>query len=128
MSHAAGIQVLVLGTMGLLEALADTGLACIQQKSFQTDDGKIHQVDLVVEDAQAGAKVGVRVDPATGVAAFIAHDCKAGGVKGKALAGRIVQRHAYCKAVGELKKKGYTITKETTGADGSISVTAQRWW
>ena len=127
MSHAAGVQVLILGTVGLIEALADTGLACMKQTSFATDDGKVHQVDLVVEDARAGAKVGVKIDPRSGVAQFIAHDCSKGGVKGNDLAQRIVQRYAYSKAVAELKRKGYQITKETKSLDGTVTVTAQRW-
>jgi hypothetical protein len=127
MSQAVGIDILVLGAAGLLEALVDTGLACAEQRTFQTEDGKVHRVDLVVADAKAGAKVGVKIDAKTGQAQFIAHDCKSGGVKGKALASRIVQRYAYVKAVEELRRKGYKISKEETKADGSITVVAQRW-
>jgi hypothetical protein len=127
MSHAVGIQVLILGAAGLAEALAETGLECVLQKKLTTDDGTVHAVDMVVTDEKAGAKVGVVIDAKTGVATFVAHDCSRGGVKGDALAGRIVQKHAQFKAMSELRRKGYKITKEETAADGTITVVAQRW-
>jgi len=127
MSHAAGLEVLVLGAAGLVEALAETGLECLQVTRFQSDDGKVHAVDVVVRDEKAGASVGVKIDSRTGRAQFIAGDCRAGGVKGRALANRVLQRHALHHAIGELRRKGYTITSEKSDVDGTVRVVAQRW-
>lgn len=124
MSHLVLVQVAVSGMAGLLQAVVDTGLAFQKERRFQTDDGKSHDVDLVVTDEE-GARVGVKVDEKTGRARFIAHDCK--GTKGQTLANRIAQRYAYSKAVGELERKGYEITTEKNEADGSIRIVAQRW-
>jgi hypothetical protein len=45
----------------------------------------------------------------------------------KEIAGRIAQRWAYSKAVGELKRKGYTVAKEEKQKDGTVRVVMQRW-
>jgi hypothetical protein len=126
-SHAAGLEILIFGAVGLMEALAETGLECVTQRRFETEDGKAHEVDLVVTDPKTGARIGMIIDAKTGTTSYVAHDCRSGGVKGKELAGRVVQRYAYVKAVEELRRKGYKVAKEETAADGTISVVAQKW-
>jgi hypothetical protein len=120
MSQIIEMKIIVSGMAGLLEAIAEAGLECARSKTFQTDEGK-HAVDLVVTDEQ-GTKTGVRVDARTGEATFIAH-----GEKGSALAHRVMQRYAYSKVLGELKRKGYQVGKEEKQKDGSIRLVAQRW-
>ena len=81
MSHSAGISIVVIGMGQLIAAVAECGFDYVQSRQkFQVDDGTSHEVEVVVEEKD-GAKVGVQVDAKTGVATFIAHDCK--GEKGK---------------------------------------------
>jgi hypothetical protein len=127
MSHLTMIHLLIPSAVGLVEALIETGLECIQSRKFQTEDGKTHAVDLVIRDAKADASVGVQIDAKTGKAQFVAFDCKSGGVKGRALAQTIAQRYAYSKVREELRRKGYQLAKEEKRADGTIQLTAQRW-
>jgi hypothetical protein len=90
---------------------------------MRTSDGASHDVDYVVKDGDA--EVGLRVDRKTDQVTIIPKDCEAG--PGKALAGRIAQRWAYSKAVGELKRKGYAVAREEKQADGTVRVVMQRW-
>jgi hypothetical protein len=120
MSQVIELKIVVSGMAGLLEAIAEAGLECTRQKTFQTEDGK-HAVDLVVTDEQ-GTQTGVSVDKRTGEATFLAH-----GGKGGALAHRVMQRYAYSRVMNELKRKGYQIGKEEKQKDGSIRLVAQRW-
>jgi hypothetical protein len=120
MSQVIELKIVVSGMAGLLEAIAEAGLECAQQKTFATDEGK-HAVDLVVTD-EHGTQTGVRVDKRTGEATFIAH-----GEKGGALAHRVMQRYAYSRVMAELKRKGYQVGKEEKQKDGSIRLVAQRW-
>ena len=120
MSQVIELKIIVSGMAGLLEAIAEAGLECSRQKTFQTDEGK-HAVDLVVTDEQ-GTQTGVKVDARTGEATFVGHGEKAG-----ALAHRVMQRYAYSRVVNDLKRKGYQIGKEEKQKDGSIRLVAQRW-
>ncbi len=124
MSQRADISVLVEGIAGLLEAIAEAGAEYRAQRKLQTADGQTHAVDYVATDA-SGAEVGIQVDKKTQRVALIASDCEAG--KGKALAGRIVQRYAYSKVLGELKRKGYQVTAEEKQVDGTVKVVMTRW-
>jgi hypothetical protein len=123
MSQSAGIEVVVVGVAVLLECIAEIGAEVQRQKQMQDAEGRTHDVDYVVRDGEA--EVGVQVDRKTEKVRLIPRDCEAG--KGKALAGRIAQRYAYSKALGELKRKGYTVSKEEKQADGTIRVVMQRW-
>jgi hypothetical protein len=123
MSQHAGIVVAVQGVALLLQVLADLGAQYRAEKKMRTSDGASHGVDYVVKDGEA--EVGVQVDRKTEKVTLIPKDCDAG--PGKALAGRIAQRWAYSKAVGELKRKGYAVAKEEKQADGSVRVVMQRW-
>jgi hypothetical protein len=120
MSQIVEMKIIVSGMAGLLEAIAEAGLECARQKTFETDQGK-HAVDLVVTD-ENGTRTGVRVDKRTGEATFIAH-----GDKAAALANKVMQRYAYSRVVSELKRKGYQIGKEEKQKDGSLRLVAQRW-
>jgi hypothetical protein len=120
MSQVVEMKIIVSGMAGLLDAIAEAGLECSRQKTFETGQGK-HAVDLVVTDEQ-GTQTGVKVDARTGEATFVAH-----GQKGSALAHRVMQRYAYSKVTSELKRKGYQIGKEEKQKDGSIRLVAQRW-
>lgn len=124
MSHSTGISIAVVGMAALIQAVIECGLEYAESRKFQTDDGQNHAVDLVVQDG-AGAKVGVRVDAKTGLASFIAHDCK--GEQGKQLANRIAQRYAYSRITEELKRKGYVLGKEEKQRDGTVKLVATRW-
>src|SRR5438105_13306050 len=121
MSHSVDLEIVVVGMAALIEAVVQCGLDHVESKSFQTDDGQAHKVDLIVSDRE-GAQVGVQVDKKTGAASFIAHDCK--GQRGKQLAQKIGQRWAYAKVTEELRRKGYQIAKEEKQADGTIKLVA----
>ncbi len=123
MSQNVGIVVAVQGLAVLLQVVAELGAQYRAEKKMRTADGATHDVDYVVKDGEA--EVGLRVDKKTDQVTIIPKDCDAG--PGKALAGRIAQRWAYSKAVGELKRKGYTVAKEEKQADGTVRVVMQRW-
>ncbi len=123
MSQEVALEVVVVGMAGLLQAIAEAGLECIEAKQFQTGKGK-HAVDLVVTD-EAGTQVGIQVDSKTQKATFITHGDAAR--RGTALAHRIAQRYAYARVVEELRRKGYRIGTEQKQPDGSIKLVAQRW-
>jgi hypothetical protein len=120
MSQVIELKIIVSGMAGLMEAIAEAGLECTRQKTFESGAGK-HAVDLVVTDEQ-GTQTGVKVDARTGEATFVGHGEKAG-----ALANRVMQRYAYSRVVNDLKRKGYQIGKEEKQKDGSIRLVAQRW-
>lgn len=124
MSHISSVAIVIQGMAALAEAIADAAATCRKERSFRTDDGKVHPVDLVVT-GEDGATVGVKLDEKTGEATLVPYDCK--GTKGKALANRIAQRYAYTKVKSELAKKGYVVAEERNEADGSIRLVAQRW-
>ncbi len=123
MSQSAGIEVVVYGVALLIDVIGQLGAECRAEKKMRTVDGASHDVDYVVKDGEA--EVGVKVDKKTEKVTLIPKDCDAG--PGKALAGRIAQRWAYAKAVGELKRKGYTVAKEEKQKDGTVRVVMQRW-
>jgi len=123
MSQHAGIVVTVQGLAFLLQALAELGAQYRAERKMRTADGASHDVDYVVKDGEA--EVGVKVDRKSEKVTLIPRDCDAG--PGKALAGRIAQRWAYSKAVGELRRKGYAVAREERQADGSVRVVMQRW-
>jgi hypothetical protein len=123
MSQSVGIVIAVQGLALLFQVVADLGAQYRAEKKMRTADGASHDVDYVVKDGEA--EVGVKVDRKTEKVTLIPRDCDAG--PGKALAGRIAQRWAYTKAVGELKRKGYTVAKEEKQADGTVRVVMQRW-
>jgi len=123
MSQHVGIVIAVQGIAMLLQVVAELGVQYRAEKKLRTADGASHDVDYVVKDGEV--EVGVKVDKKTEKVTLIPKDCDAG--PGKALAGRIAQRWAYSKAVGELKRKGYAVAKEEKQADGSVRVVMQRW-
>jgi len=124
MSQVATLEIVVVGMVGLVQAIVDTGLEYQKQKKFQTDEGTTHDVDLVVTD-EHGVQVGVKVDPKTEEAKFLPYDCK--GTRGKAVAKRIAQRWAYSRVVDELKRKGYEVGSEEKQPDGTIKLVASKW-
>jgi hypothetical protein len=123
MSQSTGILIVVQGIALLVQVIADLGLEKVEQRKMKTADGATHDVDYVVREG--GAEVGVKVDRKTEKVTLVPKDCEAG--PGKALAGKIAQRWAYSKAVGELKRKGYAVAREEKRADGSVRVVLQRW-
>jgi hypothetical protein len=123
MSQNVGIVVAVQGLAMLLQVVAELGAQYRAEKRMRTADGATHDVDYVVKDGDA--EVGLRVDRKTDQVTIIPKDCEAG--PGRALAGRIAQRWAYSKAVGELKRKGYAVAREEKQADGTVRVVMQRW-
>ena len=124
MSHHVELDIVVIGMTALIEAVVQCGLDHVQARSFETDDGQTHAVDLVITDS-AGTKVGVKVDRKTEAATFIAHDCK--GQQGKKLAQAVAQRWAYARVTEELRQKGYQIGKEEKQADGTLKIVASKW-
>ena len=123
MSQNVGIVVAVQGIALLLDVIAELGAESRAEKKMRTVDGASHDVDYVVKDGEA--EVGIKVDRKTEKVTLIPKDCNAG--PGRALAGRIAQRWAYSKAVGELKRKGYTVAREEKQVDGTVRVVMQRW-
>lgn len=124
MSQSVEVTVAVVGMTELLRAIVESGFSHEETKSYQTEDGRRHAVDLVVRDEQ-GSSVGVKVDRKTGQATFVGHDGR--DEKATALANRVIQRYAYATAVDQLKRKGYAIVKEQKQKDGTINLVAQRW-
>jgi Protein of unknown function (DUF1257) len=124
MSHNVELDIVVIGLAALVEAVIQCGYDHAEARQFQTDDGQRHKVDLVIEDHQGG-KVGVKVDPKTQAATFIAYDCQ--GTQGRKIAQNVAQRWAYSRVTEELRRKGYTIAKEEKQADGSIKIVAGKW-
>jgi hypothetical protein len=123
MSQSVDLVIVVKGMSELIAAILEGGLAHEETRTFRSEDGRTHAVDLVVRD-KAGAAVGVKVDQKTGTATFVGHD---GSGRAQALANRIAQRYAYSKVTQELKRKGYQIAKEEKQKDGTIKLVAQRW-
>lgn len=124
MSHAAGIEIVIVGMAGLIRAVAECGLEYAESRQkLKLSDGSTEAVDLVVKDPE-GTTVGVKVDPRTQVATLVPQDCT--GTKGKALAGRIAQRYALSRVTEELQRKGYTLREEKL-PDGTVRVVAQKW-
>ena len=125
MSQSVEMSIVVVGMAELIRAAIEAGAQALEeQKELRTEDGRTHAVDLVVKDEQ-GTRVGVKVDPKTGVATFVGHDGK--DKRATALAHRVAQRYAYSKVTDELKRKGYQIAKEEKQKDGTIKLVAQRW-
>ena len=123
MSQNVGIVIAVQGLALLFQVIGELGAQYRAEKRMRSADGATHDVDYVVKDGEA--EVGVQVDRKTEKVTLIPKDCDAG--PGKALAGRIAQRWAYSRAVGELKRKGYAVAKEEKQAEGSVRVVMQRW-
>ena len=123
MSQSVDLVIVVKGMCELIAAIVEGGLTHETTRTFSSDDGRTHVVDLVVRDP-AGAAVGVKLDQKTGTATFVGHD-RSG--KAQALAHRVAQRYAYSKVTQELKRKGYQIAKEEKQKDGTIKLVAQRW-
>jgi uncharacterized protein DUF1257 len=124
MSQSVEMETVVRGMSALLKAIAESGLRHEERGELVTEDGRRHEVDLVVTD-EAGTEVGVKVDKKTGVATFVGHDDR--NKRASALANRIAQRYAYSKALDELKRKGYQVAREEKQKDGTIKIVAQRW-
>ncbi|MEI7705764.1 MAG: DUF1257 domain-containing protein [Deltaproteobacteria bacterium] len=123
MSQHASIAIVVQGVALLVQVVAELGLERLEQRKLQTADGATHEVDHVLREG--GAEVGVKIDRKTEKVTLIPKDCEAG--PGRALAGKIAQRWAYSKAVGELTRKGYAVAREEKQSDGSVRVVLQRW-
>lgn len=124
MSEVITLTIPIVGMAELLQTVVSLSLVQTAAESFRTEDGATHAVDLVLTD-EAGTRVGVKVDPKSGEATFVAHDAR--DRRGSALIGRIAQRHAYSRVMEELKRKGYQVAREEKQKDGSIRLVAQRW-
>ena len=123
MSQSTGIVIVIQGVALLVQVIAELGLEHVEQRKMQAADGASHDVDYVLREGRA--EVGVKIDRKTEKVTLVPRDCEAG--PGKALAGKIAQRWAYAKSVGELKRKGYAVAREEKQADGSVRVVLQRW-
>jgi predicted RNA-binding protein (virulence factor B family) len=124
MSQGVEIAVAVQGLAELFRAFAEAGAEYRAQRTLETADGKVHEVDYVATDAE-GATVGVRVDAGTEKAVFVPQDCEAG--KGRALAGRVTQAYARSRVLAELERKGYRVAREEKQRDGSVRLLLTRW-
>lgn len=125
MSGSVEIDVVIAGGVeALASVVQELGLAFREMSRLKTEDGKVHQVQGVIEDG-SGAAVGVKVNQKNGQVELVPRDCN--GTKGKALAQRVAQRWAHVKVVDELRRKGYRVAREEKQADGTIKVVAERW-
>lgn len=124
MSQVVEIGLVIEGMSALVQAIKEAGLEARQEKSFRSEDGKVHAVDLVVSD-EAGTRVGVAVDRSTGRASFVTREKDPR--RGTALAGRVAQRYAYSRVMEDLRRKGYQVAREEKQPDGTIRLVAQRW-
>jgi hypothetical protein len=124
MSQVVEVGILIEGMAALAQAIAEAGLQSRRQKSFRSEDGKVHAVDLVVSD-EAGTEVGVAVEKHTGKATFVTREKDPR--RGTALVNRVAQRYAYSRVMEQLERKGYQVAREERQKDGSIRVVAQRW-
>lgn len=124
MSQVVDVGIVIEGMAALAQAIAEAGLQSRREKSFRSEDGRLHAVDLVVAD-EAGTEVGVAVDKRTGRASFVTREKDP--LRGTALANRLAQKYAYSRVMEELRRKGYQVAREEKQPDGSIRVVAQRW-
>jgi hypothetical protein len=123
-SQGVEIAVVVQGLAMLLQAVAEAGAEVLEQRRLRTADGKVHEVDCVVRDAEGG-QAGVKVDPKTQRAVFVPADGACG--KGQALAGRIAQRYAYARVREQLGRQGYELAREERQKDGTVKLVLSRW-
>jgi hypothetical protein len=124
MSQVVEIGLVIEGMAALVQAIKEAGLEARREKSFRTEDGRTHAVDLVVSD-ESGTQVGVAVDQRTGRASFVTREKDPR--RGTALANRVAQRYAYSRVMEDLKRKGYQVSREEKQPDGTIRLVAQRW-
>ncbi|HET8644600.1 MAG TPA: DUF1257 domain-containing protein, partial [Vicinamibacteria bacterium] len=121
MSQVVEVGIVIEGMAALVKAIAEAGLQARREKSFRSEDGAVHAVDLVVTD-ESGTQVGVAVEQNTGRARFVTREKDPR--RGTALANRVAQRYAYSKITQELRRKGYQIAKEEKQQDGTIKLVA----
>lgn len=123
MSQSVELTLVIASVEALGEVIRELGALWRAEKTLATQDGRTHEVDYVATDAD-GTRVGVRVDAKTGRAVLIAEGC---GSKAETFARRIAQRYAYARVTDELRRKGYQLTTEERGRDGSVRLVATRW-
>ena len=61
MSQSVDVAIVVVGLAELMRAVVEAGCEAVKQSELRTEDGRTHEVDLVVRDEQ-GTEVGVKVD------------------------------------------------------------------
>jgi hypothetical protein len=123
MSQSVELVLVIASVDALREVIRELGALWQREKTLATADGRTHEVDYVATDAD-GTRVGVRADAKSGRAVLVSEGC---GSKAQAFASRIAQRYAYARVTDELRRKGYQLTTEERGRDGSIRVVATRW-
>lgn len=112
----------------LKRALSDLELKLQKNSSMTTEDGLIHNVDVVVTD-HCGKQIGFEKTE-SGVYRLIADSRgldKNQLKKQKEFINKIRQRYAYNKITDELKKQGYIIAEEEKVQNNTIRLVARKW-
>jgi len=127
MSTSCGMELIIYSVGGLIEAIKDLNLA-YQEKETITADGKIYNVDVVIEDKEVGS-IGFQKQK-DGSYKVIADSLSLSSIqlkKQRELINKIKRRYAYNMVIQELKKRGYQVVKEDKLEEGTIKLTARRW-
>jgi hypothetical protein len=127
MSSHASVSPLILDLLSFFDALSDLKRVTEKAQSFETFDGRRHEVEAVFDDG-AGRKAGLqKTDKGYAIVADC-HGLTAAQQKTQAQSiQQIVQRYAYRKVVSQLQKDGYSVAEEQKQPDGSIRLVVRKW-
>lgn len=128
MSSAGGIDLVILSVVALIQTIKHLNLVYREKSQLKTSDGKIHNVDVVVKDAN-NRDIGFKKQK-DGSYIVIADS---GGLTQEQLTrqnefiNKIKQRYAYNMILTELRKKGYQVAEEKKLEKNTIKLVARRW-
>jgi len=112
----------------LIKSIIDLGVEYKKLSKMRTEDGKIHDVELIVKDAN-GKDIGFEktdsgdyriISDSTGLN-------KAQLKKQADLIKQIKQRYSYNTVIDKLKKDGYIIAQEEKVNNNTIRLVARKW-
>lgn len=121
-----GLELRCLAT--LINSIIDLGVEYRELTSIRTQDGKIHQVDLVVKD-ENGKDIGFKKEK-NGEYNIIADTSGLNSSQLKRqeeFIKKIRQKYAYKKVITELKNQGYVIAEEQKVQNNTIRLVARKW-
>jgi len=124
--HIIGVEIRALAL--LIKSIVDLGRQYKEISSMRTTDGKIHKVDLVVQDTN-GKDIGFEKTE-QGNYRIIADSSGLSNAQLKTqqdFIKKIRQRYAYNKITEDLKKQGYVIAEEEKVQNNTIRLVARKW-
>lgn len=124
--HVIGLEIRALAL--LIKSIVDLGKQYKEISSMRTTDGKIHKVDLMVQDTN-GKDIGFEKTE-QGNYQIIADSSGLNTTQLKAqqdFIKKIRQRYAYNKITEDLKKQGYVIAEEEKVQNNTIRLVARKW-